>query len=335
MPIKVSVIIPAYNAEKTIARTLSSVVTQTLDEVEIIVVINGTTDNTYEVTEKVLSNQTRFPWYTILEEEGNVGKARNIGIDRAKGEFLFFLDSDDYIENTALEKLYKTATKDSADIAFCGFRKENSRSEITFNYDQLFHYYYSPETGMKALQDFLVGSIWICISTGLFKRRIIIQNSIRFSEKYSSGEDQCFIMYCLYYAKFVASFNEVLSTYFAHSFGLSASNRVFESVYLFEGFVNFLKDNPKKVDRKAVEKTIYILIYYKIPYLLARNFYRYAKNRTYTEFLKVKKSNGLLLKKYKMKLYPKNKHSKFGIYGYFLLRHIPLLFYYYSNKRIE
>ena len=58
MPIKVSVIIPAYNAEKTIARTLSSVVTQTLDEVEIIVVINGTTDNTYEVTEKVLSNQT-------------------------------------------------------------------------------------------------------------------------------------------------------------------------------------------------------------------------------------------------------------------------------------
>jgi len=105
MSVKVSVIIPAYNAEKTITRTILSVISQTMDDIEIIVIINGTTDNTYEISRKTLNNQTRFSWNIILEEEGNVGKARNIGIENAEGEFLFFLDADDYIENNALENL--------------------------------------------------------------------------------------------------------------------------------------------------------------------------------------------------------------------------------------
>lgn len=331
MSVKVSVIIPAYNAEKTITRTILSVISQTMDDIEIIVIINGTTDNTYEISRKTLTNQTRFSWNIILEEEGNVGKARNIGIENAEGEFLFFLDADDYIENNALEKLYTAAKGKSADLVFCGYRKEKEKGEVIFQYTELFDYYKDTENGVKVLQDFLIGTIWICIISVLFSRQIAIQNDIRFSEKYSSGEDQCFIMHFLYYSKIVFSYNEILSIYFAHSLGLSSSKKVFESIYLFEDFIEFLKKNPSSIEENITEKIIKLIRNYKIPYLFGRSFYRFAKDKTYADFKKLKKSKEALLRKYKLKISPKNRHSKFGVYGYFLLRYIPVLFYCFSK----
>jgi len=328
---KVSVIIPAYNSEGTIENTLLSVISQTIEGIEIIVVINGTTDSTSEIAERVLSNQKRHQWRIIHEKVGNVGKARNIGIENAEGKYLFFLDSDDFIDHNALAELYKTAEKENADIAFCGFRKTNEQKKILFEYDDLFDYYDTSKNGLVVLDDFLKGKTWIWIATVLFKKQLVTDFELRFSEKYSSGEDQCFIMYNLFYARIVCSCNKVLSSYFSHAQGLSSSKKVFESIQGFEEFIDFVKGQENLENNGLVNNILNTIINYKMPYLLTRNLYRYAKKHSYYEFSDLLKTTEELMNKYPLIIKPKNKHSKFGIIGHFLLLRFPSVFYLFAR----
>ncbi|SDB34507.1 glycosyltransferase family 2 protein [Eubacterium oxidoreducens] len=116
--IKVSVIIPVYNGEAFLAECMDSVIGQTLQEIEIIVVDDGSTDSTNQILENYSKQDERI---TILHQENQyAGTARNYGMSIAKGEYLVFWDADDYFESTALECMYKQAVKDHAQICVCG-----------------------------------------------------------------------------------------------------------------------------------------------------------------------------------------------------------------------
>ena len=118
MSVKVSVIIPVYNVEKYIKQTLDSVVNQTLKDIEIIIIDNNSTDKTMEIVDEYAKNDNRF---VIYKNSKNLkqGIARNFGVKMARGEYIFFIDGDDYMELYAVEKLYEKITQSDADITIC------------------------------------------------------------------------------------------------------------------------------------------------------------------------------------------------------------------------
>ena len=116
---KVSVIVPVYNVEKYLKKCLDSLVAQTLDDIEIIIVNDGSTDD----SEKIIKEyETKYDNITYLKKEnGGLSDARNFGLKYAKGEYVAFLDSDDFVENSIYKEMYEKAISETADYVECDF----------------------------------------------------------------------------------------------------------------------------------------------------------------------------------------------------------------------
>jgi glycosyltransferase involved in cell wall biosynthesis len=119
---KVSVIIPAYNEERYLARCLDSVISQTLDEIEIILVNDGSTDGTYGICEKYLKKYLGKVMVIHKRNEG-IGLARNTGIEMASGEYIGFVDADDWIDKNMYKEMYDTAVLNHSDVVVCDVKK--------------------------------------------------------------------------------------------------------------------------------------------------------------------------------------------------------------------
>ena len=111
MAIKISVIIPVYNIERYIGRCLQSVISQTLSDTEIIVINDGSTDNSLSIIEKYALKDKRIKIVTKKNE--GLAFARKTGIENAEGDYILHLDGDDYLENNTLELLWDEAIKTS------------------------------------------------------------------------------------------------------------------------------------------------------------------------------------------------------------------------------
>jgi glycosyltransferase involved in cell wall biosynthesis len=114
---KISVIIPVYNVEKYLADCLKSIMNQTLSDIEIICVNDGSTDNSLKILKDYSVRDSRIK--IINQTNKGAGAARNRGLEIAKGEYLYFIDSDDFADKKILEKLYKKITKTNSDICVC------------------------------------------------------------------------------------------------------------------------------------------------------------------------------------------------------------------------
>ena len=127
--IKVSVIVPVYNVEKYLKKCLNSLVNQTLQEIEILVVNDGSTDRSQEIIDEF---QRDFPLKikAFKKENGGLSDARNFGIDHAKGEFFGFVDSDDEVSPTMFEEMYNLAKKHEAEMVICNLQKVNEEGKI-------------------------------------------------------------------------------------------------------------------------------------------------------------------------------------------------------------
>ena len=127
---KISVIVPVYNVENYLEKCLNSLVNQTLQEIEILVINDGSTDNSQKIIEFF---QSKFPQKikTFAKENGGLSDARNFGIDRATGEFLAFVDSDDYVSVTMMEEMYGLAKKHEAEIVICNLQKVDEHGNVT------------------------------------------------------------------------------------------------------------------------------------------------------------------------------------------------------------
>ena len=117
---KVSVIVPVYNVEKYLERCINSLLNQTLQDIEIIFVDDGSTDSSKIIIEEKLNlHREKIKYY--YKENGGLSSARNYGIPYARGEYIAFLDSDDYIEPTMYEEMYNIAKKENSDMVECDF----------------------------------------------------------------------------------------------------------------------------------------------------------------------------------------------------------------------
>lgn len=120
MGIKVSVIIPVYNVEKTLGRCIDSIINQTMKDIEIILVDDGSQDNSGVICDTYASKYNNI--YVIHKENEGLGPTRNIGTDVAKGEFIYHCDSDDWVEPTMLEDAYLNAVNNDAQATIFGYR---------------------------------------------------------------------------------------------------------------------------------------------------------------------------------------------------------------------
>lgn len=117
---KVSVIVPFYNVERYLEKCLDTLVNQTLKDIEIIVVNDGSKDNSKQIVEKIMKE---FPDKMVYleKENGGLSDARNYALPYVKGEYVAFLDSDDYVEKDMYEKMYELAKKENSDMVECDF----------------------------------------------------------------------------------------------------------------------------------------------------------------------------------------------------------------------
>lgn len=117
---EVSVIVPVYNVEKYLEKCLNSLVNQTLENIEIIIVNDGTKDNSEEIIKKFIEKYPQKIVY-LKKENGGLSDARNYGMPYAKGEYIAFLDSDDYVEKDIYKEMYELAKKENSDMVECDF----------------------------------------------------------------------------------------------------------------------------------------------------------------------------------------------------------------------
>ena len=115
---EVSVIIPVYNSEKYVEKCICSVMAQTLPELEIIIINDGSIDESGKILRKLAQKDSRI---ILLEQENKgVAAARNLGVEKATGKYLTFVDGDDYLQEDYIEKMYSLAEKETLDMVICG-----------------------------------------------------------------------------------------------------------------------------------------------------------------------------------------------------------------------
>jgi glycosyltransferase involved in cell wall biosynthesis len=133
---KVSIIVPVYNVELYLEKCLLSLVNQTLEEIEILVVNDGSKDGSQQIIEKFQQN---YPdkIFGSIKENGGLSDARNYGIDRARGQYVGFVDSDDYVSETMFEEMYGLAVKYDAEMSICNLQKIDEKGNITQKLTQL------------------------------------------------------------------------------------------------------------------------------------------------------------------------------------------------------
>ena len=164
---KVSVIVPIYNVEKYLPKCLDSLINQTLDDIEIILVNDGSTDNSGNIAKEYKAKYNDKFIY-LEKENGGLSDARNFGIPYAKGEYIAFLDSDDYIEEDAYEKMYEKVKKEDADYIECDFIWEYPNKQII---DKRIEYIDKKD---------MVAKVRVVAWNKLIKRELIIKNNITF-----------------------------------------------------------------------------------------------------------------------------------------------------------
>ena len=119
----ITVVVPAYNSERTISRCINSILKQTYQDIQLIVVDDGSEDGTRTIVEEFQKHDSRIELISICNS--GVSHARNVGIDSAKGEYITFVDSDDYIDEVMYESLIKIINEYDADIAHCSYKNVN------------------------------------------------------------------------------------------------------------------------------------------------------------------------------------------------------------------
>ena len=190
--VKVSVIVPIYNAEKYLEKCLDSIVTQTLQEIEIILIDDGSTDKSAEICKRYLED-ARVTYYH-KENEG-LAAARQDGMERSSGEYIGFVDSDDWIEPDMYEKMYAAAKSNDSDVVFCncienedGYRFKPEMRSGAYDRAQILSdvlprsLAYINETGEKR-------TIRWCNWLRIYKKSTIDNNGIAFDRRFRRSQD--------------------------------------------------------------------------------------------------------------------------------------------------
>lgn len=236
--VKVSIIIPAYNVDKYIERCISSIINQSLDNIEIIIVNDGSTDFTLDKINNATANDKRTK--VINKSNGGVIEARKSGLNIAKGKYILFVDGDDWIEKECVEKLYLKSEKEQYDILlFNAFDVRNNTRSImrTFNNNII------DEIRLNPLKYFLLGEI-IPTMWSKFMRREFINSNIELPSNISYAEDLAAVASMFMEYPKIGFLNDSLYNYYYRN--SSISRKMSDKVLEIDKAIDFIERNLKK-----------------------------------------------------------------------------------------
>ena len=210
---KASVIIPIYNTEKYLRQCLDSVTNQTLSDIEIICIDDGSTDKSLKILEEYTQKDKRIT--VISSKNKGAGHARNIGLKYATGEFLAFLDGDDFYEKNFIQEMYQKAIITKADIIVCAANKYDSQTQEISLMPWSLNINFLPEKEIFNYKDipnhiFNFGQNWNW--NKLYKRSFITKNKIKFQKLYRTN-DLLFTCKALVLADKISTIKEPLINY--------------------------------------------------------------------------------------------------------------------------
>ncbi|MBX9136408.1 MULTISPECIES: glycosyltransferase [unclassified Clostridium] len=190
----ISIIVPVYNVEKYLEKCIESILNQTYENIEIILVDDGSTDNSLNICNFYASKDKRIK--VIHQENRGVSYARNVGLNLAKGDYIGFVDSDDYIEDNMYEILINDILENDSDISICGFKQLTLDNNIIFNYGTNKKIVLSKEKALEGfISDKFIKEFMYAPWNKLYKRSIV--TNVKFRTDLRIGEDLLFVFECL------------------------------------------------------------------------------------------------------------------------------------------
>lgn len=249
-----SIVIPCYNCASHIGNTLKSIINQQAKDFEVILINDGSSDNSLEIATNLLSS-SNLNYQILSHENKGVSFTRNRGIDSANGKYIYFLDADDMIHDTFIEKIREACYMGSDCICFRF--KANFISKIPS--DQI----KKSISGQEIIKKWCLNELNIHMCSVVFKKMTIQSNGIKFNTKHRYGEDHEFIMKVLAHSSLVYFLDDILFYYVyrENSAVNSYTSKRIDSIlaanelYLF---VNDIDENLKKyLSLYVVSKTIY------------------------------------------------------------------------------
>jgi len=260
--VKVSVIIPVYNVEPFIRHCLDSLINQTLKEIEIILINDFSTDDSGLICDEFAEKDPRV---VAIHNKRNLKQAlsRNRGIELAKGEYVGFVDPDDWVEQDYYEKLYKKAKKGDYDIVKAesimtypdGIRKKQNRL--------------NKKIKKGLLNDMTIFQLFTSEHcTAIYKRQILIQNNIRYPD-IRSGEDLIFLLYVTYFSKSIALISHAYYYYRQHQQSIVA----IKDEQYFESILKYFQLQLEFINSMTLEKDQYDYMFLRA-FNVVKNHYK-------------------------------------------------------------
>jgi glycosyltransferase involved in cell wall biosynthesis len=248
---KLSIIISAYNVEKYIENALRSLKDQTEKQFEVIVVNDGSTDNTNSVVSRFILENKLDHFRLINKSNGGVSSARNAGLTEACGSYVIFLDGDDYVSNDLVENIYNILDE-QIDIICWGFNVVTEMKECLSSYFDKNDLISESMNGVSALEKIIVNKcMGVWTGSVAYRKDLLINNNLLFTEGCVNGEDQEFILKALFSSNKIVFINKVLSYYLRRSGSITNSYSIerFDVIAALSRTSDYFKKNSIKDNR--------------------------------------------------------------------------------------
>ena len=295
----VSIIIPTYNVERYIDECLNSIYSQEFLDVEIIIVNDGSTDNTQKQLHEWEKKDERIK--VINQKNQGVSSARNKGIETATGKYIMFLDSDDYLEKNSLNLIFDTIKQKKSDLICFGYNVcyENKKIEIVNNEIQ------NSNDCIESivLGEGIKGFLW----NKVFLRKIIRDNDLKFDKDIHFCEDLLFVIQYLKFCNDIVYINKALYGYRMRKSSVSFSFDNIKNISILESYKRILEVNTlEKYNAEFIYQ--YILYYYILKKLIIMNNICVDKKilneeKRIMKEISIKKRIKLFINKYMPKVY--------------------------------
>ena len=267
---KVSIIVPVYNVELYLEKCVESLICQTYPNIEIILINDGSTDSSSKICDKLSKNNSKIK--VIHKKNEGVSSARNLGLNVCTGEYITFVDSDDYINNNYIETLLKSIIENNTDLSVCGYQKVYSHENFTTdNCDDLGVKIYSKSDAFNQmiLEQQFGGYVW----NKMYKKELIdLMNNQYFKEDII--EDFEFNSRYISNCKSISFIKSSLYYYFINQNGITGSFKINDRI------LSGIKSYTSILEQYDLNKIYFadLVAYYFVKYQLNLNYRIYKLN---------------------------------------------------------
>jgi len=330
---KISIIVPVYNAEKHLKECLDSIINQTLKEIQIIIINDGSNDNSKEIILDYGSKDDRILFINSLNE--GVSAARNKGIEKATGKYIGFVDADDYLDPKMYQRLFEVAEEQNASLAICNAmvadEKVESKKRLKLKNESVV---VSDKAGL--VMDFLGFKYDYANWNKIYALEIVKKYHLKFYENLAIWEDLLFNLEFIVYANKIVTLSEGLYYYRVHDASVMADSKLLVSHQynvFYDAYISFCNKHSLHMEKEAFMhdraksciSTVFVLLKLRM--------------RWNINFLALSRQFGNELKVLNSEIYMKTKSSKrISLDFYWLLRYKfyrLFAFLYVSNYMIK